>query len=574
MAHLNFTKVRYRNFLAVGNEWVDIDLNRQPMTLITGQNGAGKTTVSEALVYGIFGKPHRKVKLGQLINIFSKGGMEVEVYFTKGGTPFKVLRGEKPKKFEIWENGELIESKATVREYQKVLDKIVGLDHKMFTQLVVLEKEDFTPFMSLGAAERRKVVEDVLNISVFSVMNKIAGERLKDAKREYDNLEMDIRLKQKDIDGLEGVILSLQQNTDRLVEEKEQQKLSALASCDEKRAAIKRYADEAKPLVEALTDYGVDKLRMKDRKFIEFETEMKTNVRAEQKKIQFFTANPVCPTCAQPMSEDHVSKVVEESNAVVEGINTKLAELATRRDANNEVMQEAQKVSVQLETIKRQGLDLTREYEMLQRQVATIESEIARLKADSDLAPKKAMLAELQSEMAELQTKISDIEKRYDVLKDIQIALKDDGAKAHVISQYMPLINQTLNEYLESMNFNIAFQLNEKFEESFANPARADFAYNNLSNGQKRRVDFGIMLSWLKIGEAKATVSCNVLFIDELFESLDPEGIETLMQVFRDKFKDKNLFVISQRQAELSSHFRNEISFKLDNGFTVVNTEV
>ena len=568
---LHFKRVRYRNFMAVGNEWMDIQLDRSHMTLVTGHNGAGKTTIEEALFYGLFGKALRKLNIGQLINIFNKGGLEVEVTFVKGGVEYRVLRGEKPKKFEIYKDKELIESTATVREYQKVLDQILGIDRKMFAQMVVLEKNEFTPFMALQASERRKVVEDVLNISIYSVMNKIAGERLKQCKQTLDNYDLDTRLKQKDIDSLKSVIESLQQNTDALVAEKQAQKAAYAAQANEKKAEIKSYAEQARPLVEALAAFGLDNLNEKQRKFNTFDIELKHSIKVEQDKIKFFTTNTTCPTCNQRMEKDHVQSVVEQAESVIKDVSSKIEELERRRTANSDKIDEALAVEKQLTEVKRKGQDLTREYEMIQRQIQSIEQDIIRIQQNADVSDKIEKLAELENEMKTLLSSRAEVATRYDALRDIQIALKDDGAKAFVIKEYMPVINSKLNEFLEYMNFNIAFELDEKFEESFANPARAGFVYHNLSNGQKSRVDFAILLSWLQIAELKATVSTNIMIIDEMLESLDPEGIEMLMHLFRDRFKDKNIFVISQRQNELASHFRNEIAFKLENGYTVID---
>lgn len=550
---------------------MDIQLDRSHMTLVTGHNGAGKTTIEEALFYGLFGKALRKLNIGQLINIFNKGGLEVEVTFVKGGVEYRVLRGEKPKKFEIYKDKELIESTATVREYQKVLDQILGIDRKMFAQMVVLEKNEFTPFMALQASERRKVVEDVLNISIYSVMNKIAGERLKQCKQTLDNYDLDIRLKQKDIDSLKSVIESLQQNTDALVAEKQAQKAAYAAQANEKKAEIKSYAEQARPLVEALAAFGLDNLNEKQRKFNTFDIELKHSIKVEQDKIKFFTTNTTCPTCNQRMEKDHVQSVVEQAESVIKDVSSKLEELERRRTANSDKIDEALAVEKQLTEVKRKGQDLTREYEMIQRQIQSIEQDIIRIQQNADVTDKIEKLAELENEMKTLHSSRAEVATRYDALRDIQIALKDDGAKAFVIKEYMPVINSKLNEFLEYMNFNIAFELDEKFEESFANPARAGFVYHNLSNGQKSRVDFAILLSWLQIAELKATVSTNIMIIDEMLESLDPEGIEMLMHLFRDRFKDKNIFVISQRQNELASHFRNEIAFKLENGYTVID---
>lgn len=569
---INFKKLRYRNFLAVGNEWMEIDLDRFPMTLITGSNGSGKTTIAEALIYVLFGKPHRKLNIGQLINVFNKGGLEVEVTFERGGVLYKILRGEKPKKFEIYKDGELIESKATVREYQKVLEQIVGMDRKLFTQLCVIEKNDFTPFMTLTAADRRKVVEDILNISIYSVMNKLASERLKSLKQELDNFDLDIRLKQKDIDNIQSLIEQMNQSNEQQIKEFEDKKQVLVDSCDEIKSSISAEADKAKEILNEYQQFDVDKMKDKEKKFISFESEFKTKINAEQKKIKFFEDNPVCPTCSQDMQPDHVENVVNEASKQIEDIQSKMDELIKRKSTNEQQLKEAKEIESRLHEVKQKGLSLEQDYNIKKRQISDIEKDIEKLKVKSDIEPKQQELKELEQGMETLVNNRADVNKHYDALRDIQLALKDDGAKAHVISQYMPVINTQLNEFLEAMNFSIAFQMNEKFEESFANPARADFVYHNLSNGQKSRVDFAILLSWLKIAEMKSTVSTNLLFIDEMLESFDPEGIEMLMHLFRDKFKDKNIFVISQRQDELASHFRSEIKFKLENGYTVMES--
>jgi len=568
--HLDFIKVRYRNFLAVGNNWITIDLDKSHLTAITGLNGSGKTTIAEAIVYALFGRPHRKVNLGGLINIKSKGGLEVEIEWKQGSTLYKVVRGEKPKKFEIWENGELLKQPANIKLYQKMLENRIGFDKKLFTQMVILEKEDFVPFMSLDAASRRKVVEDVLGISIFSFMNKIASAKIKQVKIEYDDIELNIRLLQKDIDNAASLISELEANAARQVSEKQAEAASERARCDEIVERLRLVKEEASPLLTALTAYDGDKMKEKTANFFRFGGEIRTKIKACWDKIGFFESNSVCPTCGQSMNPSHVKSIVDDCNIQIRDLDGKHEELKRREEDHRLAVNSFIDTEEKVREIKQRAMLVSAELDAAKANLSLIEASIKKLESSLDLDPKRETLKELQSKMSELLIRKADVDKVYDALRDVVISLKDDGAKAHVIKQYIPVINQILNGFLEKMNFNIAFQLDETFGESFANPARSGFVYENLSNGQKRRVDFAILLTWKKVAEAKSTLSCNLLFIDEMMESLDPEGVEMLLLLLKQEFSDKNIFVITQRQEEMASHFRSEISFKLENDFTVI----
>jgi DNA repair exonuclease SbcCD ATPase subunit len=539
------------------------------MTLITGHNGSGKTTIAEALVYSLYGKPHRKLNLSQLVNVRNKGGLVVEVEFDKCGTSYKVVRGEKPKVFEIWANSTLIESVATVREYQKVLDNIIGMDRKLFTQLVVLEKNDFVPFMALTASDRRKIVEDVLNISIYTLMCKLSVEKTKDVKSIIESLDMDARLKQKDIDNLNGLIEHLESNLETQKREIEDEIKAIQTEIDtqvQSALVVNQTYEEMKRLFDS---HGKTKLMAKNQQFIQFKASLDTQVNQENDFINFLKTNDICPTCKQSISQSHVECVLTDKNEKIEKIKAQLDELLTRKTANDDKINEVEQLEQEMIQLKAEIHNWRSKIETSKKNQSNAQAKLVRLTSDIVIGEKKTMLANLQQEMYDINGQKEQNVKLYDALRDIQLALKDDGAKAFVIKQYIPIINDKLNEYLEYMNFPIAFQLDEKFEETFANPARANFVYHNLSNGQKSRVDFAVLLSWLRVAEMKASVSTNLLFIDEMLESFDHEGIDSLMELFRLHFKDKNIFLISQRQNELASHFRNEISFKINDGFTI-----
>ena len=549
-----FENVKWKNFLSTGNHFTEVQLNRSKTTLIIGENGSGKSTILDALCFALFNKPFRIIKKAQLVNSINGKNCEVEVNFVVGKSRFKVVRGIKPTRFEIYRNDELFNQDAAARDYQKFLEQqILKLNYKSFTQIVVLGSASFTPFMQLSGNARREIIEDLLDIKVFSTMNEVLKDKVADSKLKINKFENDLELVKSKAEVQKNYIKKLEEDkkkkTDQLEKDIEENVL--LKECLEKVVLLEKRKIEDKNTVEPkLTK--VHKLREK--------LYSKKDKCAEE--IKFYEDHNECPTCDQTLNEETKNKHIKKNeNKIKEYIN-----------ALDELL-------LQMKPLQARFDEIIQTEELINNtnaEVRALENVVDRLREEVD----EDAVEDIDIEKERLKLKdiakqgISVTKERDEVIGDkyyldvASILLKDTGIKTKIIRQYLPVMNRIINKYLQAMDFFVSFEIDESFVETIKSRHRDDFSYASFSEGEKQRIDLALMMAWRTIAKMKNSTNTNLLILDEVFDSsLDTSGTELLHQILGTLDNNSNTFVISHRDA-LFDKFRSVIKFAKQNNFS------
>ena len=563
-----FNKIRWKNFLSTGNSFTEIQLDKTKSTLIVGHNGSGKSTMLDAISFALFGRPHRNINKPQLINSINQKGCVVEVDFTIGQSQFKVIRGIKPGVFEIWKNGTMINQSSHAKEYQKILEQnILKLNHKSFHQVVVLGSSSFIPFMQLSTGNRRDVIEDLLDINVFSKMNIILKEKintlkdkLKDNNYKIDiqNTKIDTQKKYiRDITALteenrkeyESRILQAQERINELQAENSELSLGLEESIRESEEGLSALSDKRQALM----------LRGQDRQ---------SNLANVRKRIEFFEKNESCPVCDQGISDSHKHAILESAQQEADSIQSECREIGTEGSSVEEKISETGNV---LRALRHKVSELGEnnvQIAGLQSQIQEYQSSIDK-DVSADLNKAKDDLESLTTEKNDLfEQKLHMSEDlNYDIV--ISEMLKDTGIKTKIIKQYLPAINKLVNQYLQVLDFFVHFNLDESFQETIRSRHRDEFTYDSFSEGEKQRIDLALLFTWRQIAKMKNSVATNLLILDETFDSsLDHEGVDNLLKILYTLDNDTNIFVISHKGEILDGKFNSKIEFKKEKNFS------
>jgi len=569
-----FKSLKYRNFLSTGNNWTEIDLTATKSTLIVGHNGAGKSTMLDALSFALYGKAHRNINKPQLVNSINNKDCQVEVEFTIGKSEFRIHRGLKPQIFEIWKNGTMINQEARALEYQKVLElNILKMTHKSFHQIVVLGSSSFIPFMQLSAQHRRAVIEDLLDINVFSKMNILIKSKqgiLRDKIRELDyNLE----LNENRIDTQKKYIRDIDaMNNEEILEKKSRIK--------ETQGEIQRLEDENSISNEIVGSKQEEVTRQlnaaHDRKqsILSYKNTFNTQIKSLVKEAKFYEDNTACPTCTQEIVEE----VREGKLHQVKKEATTLQEALTKaEDEAGKIADEITRFSEKVDELRKEEFKIrgnNQEIGRLQKTIDTLNKDIERLSVrGGDLNTAKCELEELQSTREDLRNSKFQENESYSYNACIAEMLKDTGIKTKVIKQYLPVINKLVNQYLQTLDFFVHFDLDEEFKETIRSRHRDAFSYDSFSEGEKQRVDLALLFTWRMIAKMKNSVSTNLLLLDETFDSsLDHEGVDNLMKILYTLEDDTNTFVISHKGEILDGKFKRKIEFVKEKNFSKIAT--
>ena len=569
---IHFKTCSWKNFLSTGNDPIKIQLDRTPTTLIVGQNGAGKSTLLDALSFGLFGKPHRDINKGQLINSINGKGSEVEVEFEIGGSDFKIVRGIKPNKFEIWQNGNLINQASNVRDYQKFLEQnILKLNHKSFHQVVVLGSSSFVPFMQLPAWSRRAVIEDLLDINIFSKMNMLLKERNAKIREELTDINHQIDIAKTKIDGQSKYIKNLQELNEDQIEKKHE-------SINIHKEEIKKLFEESKTLSKDLVSMlSVEEKKNRDllKKSSQLESyglNFKSKMVDLVKESKFYEENDQCPTCDQEIEEskkaEKIAYVKEKARELQAAeldldkeISTLKRELTEVSNHINELKQRQNKINSNNDSIN-----------LLQKEIDKVQAEISKLSGQTgDVSKAKKDLSSMRKGKDKAtEKKLEYVEERTynEVIGEM---LKDTGIKTKVIKQYLPVMNRLINQYLQVLDFFVSFHLDENFDETIRSRHRDSFNYASFSEGEKQRIDLSLLFTWRQIAKMKNSASSNLLVLDETFDSsLDHDGIDNLMKILNTLDDNSNTFIISHKGDVLQDKFRSKIEFFKHKNFSKI----
>ena len=555
--------VRFKNFLASGNRFIEVKLDKEPMMLIVGKNGAGKSTLIDAITFSLFGKPFKKVNKGQLMNTVNEKELMTEIEFSVGKSEWKIRRGIKPAIFEIYHNGKVKNQDAKSTDYQKYLEeKVLKLNFKSFTQIVVLGSASFVPFMQLTANDRRIIIEDILDIGIFSIMKNLVKDRTNTLKEELSDLEFKIKLLQEKIILEEKYIKDLKNNS----EKKRKSDLEKIKETEKHIIKLNDEIEDHKDMVLSLINSIIDKSSIfkKNKELDSYQLQINKNLKKLNKENTFFEDNENCPTCEQDIDEEfknnklkQILKDIDEMNGGLDKLNEEVEKVDERIGeimvCNETIQKEENIIRLKNSDIQAHNSFITKLHEELQEDV------------DAKVISKKNIFeSELQEHKDE---RLQYIEQRryYDILNTI---LNDKGIKTRVIRKYLPVINNHVNKYLKDMDFFVNFQLDENFNETIKSRNRDDFSYYSFSEGEKKRIDISLLLTWRDIAAMRNSVNVNLLILDEIFDaSLDQSGMDDLMKLFN-FLKNTNLFVISHKLDILDDKFPAKITVKKVNNFS------
>ena len=565
-----FKKVRWKNFLSTGNFYNEIDLYRNRNTLIIGNNGSGKSTMLDALSFGLFGKPYRNINKPQLINTINNKDCVVEVEFSIGPNTFKVVRGIKPTIFEIWKNDELFNESSHSKEFQKMLEQnILKLNHKSFHQIVVLGSSSFVPFMQLAAHQRREVIEDLLDINVFSKMNVLVKEEIANIKNKISDKSHDLDLVRTKIDVQRKYISDIK----TLNEEKIYEKQLEITSQENTIEQIDLENEEIQETLKTTYDQTEESLRRATDSLNDARGQapgLKKQLSTLVKESKFFDENDVCPTCTQQITESikHEKKqeITEKAKEVQTSYQEVTKQIETSQELVNELTEKFKKQTELNNKISENNLKIS----WARKAISKLEKEISSMSGTkTNLKEANNDLEELLDQKATLLSEKIELDSEHSYSQAMMEMLKDTGIKTKIIKQYIPVMNKYVNNYLQTLDFFVHFELTDSFQEVIRSRHRDNFSYDSFSEGEKQRIDLALLFTWRKIARMKNSVATNLLILDETFDSsLDNDGIENLFKIIYSLGEDSNVFIISHKGEILDNRFNHKIEFYKDKNFS------
>ncbi len=563
-----FEKVRWKNFLSTGNQYSEINLKSSSTTLIVGTNGSGKSTVLDALTFSLFGKPFRKISKSQLINATNEKDCRVEVEFSIGTINWKVIRGIKPNIFEIWRNDSLLDQSASANDQQKWLEKnVVKMNYKSFTQIVILGSSTFVPFMQLSASNRREVIEDLLDIKIFTSMNNIIKDKIRLVREDLKTLDLKKESLTDKVDMQGKFMEEIESRGKENIKEKES-KIKVLnieidAHIEHNQLKESQVEDLTKQQ-ETLTGASEKLVKLNNLK-----GKISQKVASVTKEHKFFTQNTVCPTCTQSIDEDFRINKIDDAQTKAKELQSGFQQLEdaikTEQERERHFTQLSKEITTLTHGISKNNTGISG----CQRQLRDLEGEIQTL--TDQLENRNTEHEKLESFKTSLQETYDELVSRKEKIKYFNFTyelLKDGGVKTKIIKKYLPLINQQVNRYLQMMDFYINFTLDEEFNETIQSPIHEDFSYASFSEGEKQRIDLALLFTWREVAKFKNSISTNLMILDEVFDSsLDGQGTDEFLKIIRYVIKDANIFVISHKTG-LEDKFEDNIRFEKTKGFS------
>ncbi len=565
---IKFHKVRYKNFLSTGNEFTEIDLSRKKTSLIIGANGSGKSTLLDALTFGLFGRAFRKIPKTALVNSINQKQTVVEIEFQIGRNRYRVMRSIKPNKFEIYRDGKMLHQDASVRDYQAILEQqILKLNYKSFTQVVVLGSSTFTPFMQLNIPERRAIIEDILDIQIFSVMKECLKQRSSSLRNEYNEIKTNIKIGENKIQSQEEAMKRLEENREEMITKLTSDINEHETQIIEYKTNIRADMSNVSTCMNLIKDE--DAVRASLQTMLSDEKDFENERRKFIKELKFYEDNDECPTCKQDIEADHKDHICTERS-----INIK--ELDQRLTTHSETIQ---RINERLEEINEVHKEIAESQKMIQQEQNLIDTnekyinklqlQINELEAQEHTEDDKEQLEKYKKALEVLQgmEQNASEQKHYHELADI--LLRDSGIKTKIIRQYLPIMNKLINKYLASMEFFVQFELDEEFNEQIKSRYRDNFSYSSFSEGEKMRIDLSLLFTWRAIAKLKNSVNTNLLILDEVFDSsLDEGGTDEFLKILHTLDDNTNTFIISHKGESMNEKFNNIIEFEKTNNFS------
>ncbi len=565
---IEFKSIRYKNFLSTGNHFTEIQLNKTPNTLIVGQNGSGKSTILDSLCFALFNKAFRNINRGQLVNSTNEKDCLVEVEFNVNKNEYKVIRGIKPNIFQIYMNGKMLDEDASAADQQKKLEQnILKLNYKSFTQIVILGSASFVPFMQLSAANRREVIEDLLDIKVFSSMLDILKTRIKASKETLQRLDLKKETIADKIEMQQSFIKQIEETGQNDISEKKESILQILLETDEYNYKSAELLAEVERKTEEVQQFcgASDALRQLG----QFKGKIGGKRQHTNETLDFFRGNTVCPTCTQDIEDGFRLNKIDELQQVLTSHEDTLQELEDaikkeeeRQQTFLELQKEITTTQNELSKINVRISNSNKIRASLEQEIQTITSRLENRNSEHEkLSEYKAVLRQVLADLKQLK-------EEYNYFLQANLLLKDDGVKSSIIKKYLPLINQQVNKYLQTMDFYINFTLDEEFKEKIQTPIHENFSYESFSEGEKMRIDLSLLFTWREIAKLKNSVCTNLLIMDEVFDSsLDGFGTEEFLKIIRYIISDANIFIISHKN-ELNDKFETVLEFTKTKGFS------
>ena len=569
-----FEKVRWKNFLSTGNVFSEIDLQRSRTNLIVGHNGSGKSTILDALTFSLFGKPFRKISKSMLVNSVNEKDTMVEIEFSIGKNSYQVIRGIKPNKFMVYCNGQPWDEDAKAVDQQKNLEQnVLKMNFKSFTQIVVLGSSTFVPFMRLPGQQRREIIEDILDIQVFSVMNNRLKDKIRENNEEIKDLDYQLHLLEEKIELQKQYMLELKKKTDAEIDKKKEKIKEYQQEEESSLGNIRDLTDQVTNLSTEMEEYSKSSSKLK--KLNTFLIKLNQKLQTCKKEHEFFEDNHVCPTCTQDLSDEFRADKIEEGKTKLDEMNVGYEELQTaikdEEERNEKFLELTQEVNTKNTTITNINYQLM----SIRSNIDEISKEIKELEGSTP--DKKAEFVKLEGliEDKKATKKNCAISKKdRDVLQVATTLLKDSGIKTRIIKTYLPTMNKLINQFLQSMDFYVNFTLNENFEETIKSRYRDVFSYESFSEGEKARIDISLLLTWRSIAKLKNSVDTNLLILDEIFDgSLDQSGTSDLGWILRNFDDNTNVFVISHKTL-LDDKFDRTITVNKDKNYSTLEETV
>jgi len=562
-----FKKVRWKNFLSTGNYFLEVQLDRSPTTLIVGENGSGKSTVLDALCFVLFNKPFRTISKSQLVNSINLGGTIVEIEFVIQKNNFKIIRGMKPNIFEIYCNGRMMNQDANALDTQKILEQqILKLNYRSFTQVVILGSSTFIPFMQLRSKDRREVVEDILDIKIFSLMNFLLKHKVKEVSEELKSIEYEFRLSKEKIDLQNKYIEDIRKNKERIIEEKEH------LVFDSERVILSEQekADKIKLEIKSLEPETSQKENVKSsiREYHKMEAKLSNRVDENKRQKEFFENNETCPVCTQDIELELKKQKIEEKSKRIQELNSGIDKLKVELDDKEQLLKGIEMLSKQIREKEVEVAKICTSITHMERLIRQTNIQIQAMKKGEVSEEDKVKLTRL-SERCKLQeeqiTKLREDKFYVDVARNL---LMDTGIKTKIINKYLPIMNKLINGYLTSMDFYVNFTLDNNFNETIKSRHRDEFSYSSFSEGEKMRIDLALLFTWRAVAKMKNSTNTNLLILDEIFDSsLDTTGTDDFLKILH-TFADQNVFVISHKGDTMFDKFRSVIKFEKQRNFS------